>query len=810
VKWRGEPARIRGSIVPVVTPFATDGTQDLHGLRRLIRWQMESGSHGISLGGSTGEPGAQSTQERAAAIRTAAVAIRDRVPFVPGTGSAQLPETLELTAIAKDAGADAVLVITPYYARPTQEGLFAWYSAVAREFPDLPIIVYNVPSRTAVDIAPETVARLRRAHHNIVGVKETTKDFEHFSRVMHLAGTDTLVWSGIELLCLPLLALGGTGFVSATANLAPAAVAKMYEHWEAGDLDKARTIHFGLHPVTDVIFTETNPAAAKWVLAQAGLIKSGYVRPPLVPLTEAGQRTVRDLLKKGAPVLEGPVAAVLVLRTATTGGPVIPEQISHFIGGRHVPAADGATFEVTDPVSNQVYARVAAGREQDVDRAVTTARIAFECGPWPHLAARARAKILNRVADGIEARGAEIAELETFDTGLPITQARGQAARAAENFRFFADMIVAQHEAAFSQPGQLGYVLRKPTGVAGLITPWNTPFMLASWKLAPALASGCTVVLKPAEWTPASASVLPEIMTEAGVTDGVVNIVHGIGEEAGAALVAHPQVPLISFTGQTATGRVIMRSAAAHLKGLSMELGGKSPCVIFADADLDLATDSALFGVMSLNGERCTAGSRILAERSVYGELVERLAARAARVVVGPPSDPRTEIGALVHPEHYQRVLDYVEIGMKEGARLVAGGSRPAGLQPGNYLAATVFADVTPRMRIFQEEIFGPVVCVTPFDSEQEAIALANETRYGLAAYIWTSDLRRAHRVAAAVEAGMTWVNSHNVRDLRTPFGGVKASGLGREGGQHSIDFYTESRIVHVALGETHVPRFGA
>jgi 4-hydroxy-tetrahydrodipicolinate synthase len=310
VKWRSNPAKIRGSIAPVVSPFTADGLPDLQGLRALIRWQLNSGTHGISLGGSTGEPSAQSTQERAAAIRTAAAEIRDRVPFVPGTGSANLPETLELTAIAKDAGADAVLVITPYYARPTQEGLFAWYSAVAREFPDLPIIAYNVPSRTAVDIAPETVARLRRQHYNIVGVKETTKDFEHFSRVLHVAGTDTLVWSGIELLCLPLLALGGAGFVSATANLAPAAIARMYEHWEAGELDKAREIHFGLHPVTDVIFTETNPAAAKWVLAQAGVIKSGYVRPPLVPLTEAGQRTVRHLLKKGAAVLDGPVARV--------------------------------------------------------------------------------------------------------------------------------------------------------------------------------------------------------------------------------------------------------------------------------------------------------------------------------------------------------------------------------------------------------------------------------------------------------------------------------------------------------------------
>jgi 5-carboxymethyl-2-hydroxymuconic-semialdehyde dehydrogenase len=490
--------------------------------------------------------------------------------------------------------------------------------------------------------------------------------------------------------------------------------------------------------------------------------------------------------------------------------PLIPEKIEHFIGGRHRPSVGGGTFDAADPVSNQVYAQVAAGDADDIDQAVAAATEAFELGPWPRLAARARAKILNRIADGIEARGEQIAGLETFDTGLPITQARGQAARAAENFRYFADVIVAQHEDAFSQPGQLGYVLRKPAGVAGLITPWNTPFMLESWKLAPALAAGCTVVLKPAEWTPLSASLLPEIMTEAGVPDGVLNIVHGIGEWAGAALVAHPGVPLISFTGETSTGQTIMRESADNLKALSMELGGKSPCVIFADADLDAAVDSALFGVMSLNGERCTAGSRILAERTVYDSLVTRLAERAARIKVGDPSDPATEIGALVHPDHYDRVLSYVRLGAREGARLVAGGSRPPGLPTGNYLTATVFADVQPSMRIFQEEIFGPVVCVTPFDSEEEAITLANATRYGLAAYIWTADLKRAHRVAALVESGMTWVNSHNVRDLRTPFGGVKSSGLGREGGQHSIDFYTECRIVHLALGDTHVPRFGA
>ena len=489
----------------------------------------------------------------------------------------------------------------------------------------------------------------------------------------------------------------------------------------------------------------------------------------------------------------------------------LPGNLNHFIGGAWSPSVDGATFDVADPVSNKVYAQVAAGGAVDVDRAVAAAHRAFTDGPWPGMGARHRARVLNRIADGIELRGDRIAELETFDTGLPVTQAHGQAQRAAENFCFFADVIVGQHEDAFrTGTSQVGYVIRKPVGVAGLITPWNTPFMLETWKLAPSLAAGCPVVLKPAEWSPLSASLFPEIMSEAGVPDGVFNLVHGLGEEAGAALVSHALVPRISFTGETSTGQIIMKAAAAELKGLSMELGGKSPCIVFGDADLDRATDSALFGVFSLNGERCTAGSRILADRSIYDEFVDRLAQRATQIRVGLPSDPATEVGALIHPSHYERVMSYVEAGLADGARLVAGGQRPAHLPAGNYLAPTVFADVTPEMRIFREEIFGPVVCVTPFDSEAEAIALANDTRYGLAAYIWTQDLRRGHRVAHAVEAGMLWLNSHNVRDLRTPFGGVKASGLGREGGHHSLDFYTDSRIVHVALEDAAVPRFGA
>jgi 5-carboxymethyl-2-hydroxymuconic-semialdehyde dehydrogenase len=488
----------------------------------------------------------------------------------------------------------------------------------------------------------------------------------------------------------------------------------------------------------------------------------------------------------------------------------LPSRIQHYIGGEFVDSISGKTFDVLEPAGNTVYATAAAGQKEDIDLAVAAATEAFVNGPWPRMLPRARSRVLNKIADLVEAQDARLAELETYDTGLPITQALGQAQRAAENFRFFADLIVAQADDTYKVPGrQLNYVNRKPVGVAGLITPWNTPFMLESWKLAPALASGCTVVLKPAEFTPLSASLWAQIFREAGVPDGVFNLVNGLGEEAGDALVKHPGVPLISFTGETTTGQTIFRNCATNLKGMSMELGGKSPAVVFADADLDAAIDSTLFGVFSLNGERCTAGSRILVERPIYEEFTERYAARARNIVVGDPNDPKTEVGALVHPEHFAKVMSYVELGKTEG-RLLAGGGRPEAHPDGNYVQPTVFVDVPPDARIFQEEIFGPVVAITPFDTDEEALELANGVKYGLAAYIWTSNLERAHTFAHAVESGMVWLNSHNVRDLRTPFGGVKASGLGHEGGYRSIDFYTHQQAVHITLGTVHTSRFGA
>jgi 5-carboxymethyl-2-hydroxymuconic-semialdehyde dehydrogenase len=493
-----------------------------------------------------------------------------------------------------------------------------------------------------------------------------------------------------------------------------------------------------------------------------------------------------------------------------------PDQVTgfgvqeHYIDGAFRASAAAQTFESLNPSTNEVLALAAAGEAADVDLAVAAARRAFDEGPWPRLKAAERAAALRRIAAGIRAHTDEFIAREVADIGMPIAQMKGLAARAAQNFEYYAGVITELHGRSFQVGDEfLNYTIRKPVGVAGLIMPWNAPLMLSSWRIAPALAAGNTVVLKPAEWSPLTATLLAGVMEEAEIPAGVFNVVQGFGETAGAALSAHPGVDLICFTGETTTGQTIIAAGAPTLKRSSIELGGKSPVVVFEDADPELCVDAALAQIFTMNGQRCTAGSRLLVHERLYEQIVAAVAQRASQVRVGDPADARTELGPLIRPEHHARVRDYIASARRQGARVLCGGGRPRGLPDGNYLQATVLADVNEHMDVFCEEIFGPVLVAMPFTDEADAIRLANATPYGLAAYVWTNDIRRAHRVAHAIDTGMCWINSQNVRDLRTPFGGVKASGIGREGGDYAFDFYCDTEIVHVALGTHHIPRLG-
>ena len=479
--------------------------------------------------------------------------------------------------------------------------------------------------------------------------------------------------------------------------------------------------------------------------------------------------------------------------------------VAHLIDGKP-DAGNGQTFETHSPIDNSVIGKVARGGAAEIDKAAKSAMKAFRTG-WSQTTGDHRRKLLHKIADAIEARADEIALIESIDTGQPIRYMSKAAVRGAENFRFYADRAPGANDGlSLPTDTHLNYTIRQPIGPVGVITPWNTPFMLSTWKIAPALAAGCTVVHKPAEWSPLTAVLLSEICLEAGLPPGVFNTVHGFGEDAGKALTEHPDIKAIGFVGESATGSAIMAQGSATLKRVHFELGGKNPVVVFADADLDRALDAVLFMIYSLNGERCTSSSRALVEASIYEEFSKRAAERMKKIKVGHPLDPATEIGPLIHPRHVDKVLSYINAAEKEGATVVGGGRAS---DKGNFVAPTLYLQARNTMKIAQEEIFGPVLTMIPFADEKEALSIANDVRYGLAAYLWTKDVGRAHRFAQAVEAGMVWVNSENVRHLPTPFGGTKSSGIGRDGGDYSFDFYMETKNIAIALDNHKIPKIG-
>jgi 5-carboxymethyl-2-hydroxymuconic-semialdehyde dehydrogenase len=503
--------------------------------------------------------------------------------------------------------------------------------------------------------------------------------------------------------------------------------------------------------------------------------------------------TLADNLEKSARLLER-------FRGGTLG---------HFIGGRHEKSHGEESIEDVSPVDGSVLCRVASGDEYDVDRAAQAARAAF--ATWRGVSGTARRAILHKIAALIEARAEEIALIECMDTGQALRFMSKAAERGAENFRFFADRAPdASDGLSLPAAEHLNYTLRQPLGAVGVITPWNTPFMLSTWKIAPALAAGCTVVHKPAEWSPLTAMLLAELMTEAGVPPGVVNLVNGLGEQTGRLLTEHPAIRATAFIGESRTGSLIMSQGAPTLKRVHLELGGKNPVIVFDDANLERALDAVVFMIYSLNGERCTSSSRLLVQRSIHDRFIERVAERIGRLRVGHPLDPATEIGPLIHQRHLEKVLGYLALARAEGANVRCGGRRAEQAGSGYYIEPTLLTGARRDMRVAREEIFGPVLTVVPFEDEAEALSIANDVPYGLAAYLWTESVGRALRMAQAIEAGMIWVNSENNRHLPTPFGGMKASGIGRDGGDYSFDFYMETKNICLAHGTHRVPKLGA
>ena len=479
--------------------------------------------------------------------------------------------------------------------------------------------------------------------------------------------------------------------------------------------------------------------------------------------------------------------------------------ILNLIGGKDT--AGSSTFETRSPVDESLICTVARGTAADIDAAAKAAKAAFPA--WSAMSGEARKKILHKIADLIVERAEEIALCECWDTGQAYRFMSKAALRGAENFRYYADLAPGSRDGqSLPTSSHLNITSRSAIGPVGVITPWNTPFMLSTWKIAPALAAGCTVVHKPAEFSPLTARILAEIAHEAGLPDGVWNLVNGFGEDAGKALTEHPDIKAIAFVGESRTGSMIMKQGADTLKRVHFELGGKNPVIVFDDADLDRALDAAIFMIYSLNGERCTSSSRLLVQESIADEFEAKLAARVNNIKVGHPLDPATEIGPLIHKVHFDKVTEYVGIGKTDGAKLAAGGERIG--DAGWFIQPTLFTHANTTMRIAQEEVFGPFLTSIRFRDEAEALEIANDVQYGLTGYIWTNDVTRALRFSDALEAGMIWVNSENVRHLPTPFGGVKSSGIGRDGGQWSFEFYMEQKNVAFALGQHKIQRLGA
>ena len=782
----------RGVVVPLVTPFDEGGALDLATVAPLVEFVLAGGVTGVVVAGTTGEGYALDLAERRDLLQAVQAAVGGRVPVLLGVGGTATREALAQARLAAECHADGLMLAAPAYVLPTPEELGRHVAAVLDEA-DLPAVLYDYPDRTGVAFTERALDAVA-ADPRVVGIKEASGDLTRVGRLRRRYGDDLPIVCGSDTLAMRYFEKGVDSWIAGVANALPAEHVALLSAATAGDADTAWTWQKQLMPMVRSCERVHYTPKVRHALALRG-VPVGPPRPPLTQVSdsEADEVATRLAIALGEPGIpssrtHGPIPA--------DAGP-LPIHTRAYIDGAFVPAASGATMPTHDPATGAVIAEVAACGEADIDAAVAAARDVFERGEWSRAHPAHRRRVLTRFAKLIERHAEDLARLDSLEAGKPITDCReGDIPETAETFRWFAEAIDKVYDrVAPTGPDVVARITREPIGVVGAVIPWNFPALMFAWKVAPALAMGNSVVVKPAEQTSLSALLLASLGRDAGLPRGVLNVVPGLGEEAGRALGLHPDVDMVTFTGSTEVGRYFLEySARSNLKRVTLECGGKSPQIVLASArDLDEAAAQAIRAAFWNMGENCSAGSRILVQRAIHADFVQRLVRAAADLRVGHPSEPRTEIGPLIDPAACDRSASYVARGVADGARVAFGGERVLAETGGWYFAPTVLDDVPVDSPVATEEIFGPVVAVIPFDTEEEAVALANATSYGLAASLWTDDLDAAHRISRLLRAGTVSINCYSEGDVTTPFGGYRQSGFGgRDKGLESLEQYAQ------------------
>ncbi|HEX6888033.1 MAG TPA: aldehyde dehydrogenase family protein [Candidatus Nanopelagicales bacterium] len=781
-----------GVVVPLVTPFHPDGALDLDTVAPLVEFVLAGGVRGLVVAGTTGEGYALDLAERRAVLEAVQAAVAGRVPILVGVGGTATREALAQARLAAEAGADGLMVAAPAYVLPTPEELGEHVRAVL-EAADLPAVLYDYPDRTGVPFT-ERALDLLAADPRVVGIKEASGDLTRVGRLRRRYGDALPIVCGSDTLAMRYFEKGVDSWIAGVANALPAEHVALLEAALADRTDEAWALQKRLLPMVRSCERVHYIPKVRHALA----LRAVPVGPPRPPLVAVGESEAHEVATRLAIALGEPTQPA-----ARTHGPLpddlgpLPIHTGAYIDGAFAPATSGATMPVRNPATGAVITEVAACGQRDVDAAVAAARDVFERGDWSRAHPAERRRVLVRLAKLIERHREDLARLDSLEAGKPITDCRdGDVPEAAETFRWFAEAIDKVYDrVAPTGVDVVARITREPVGVVGAVIPWNFPALMFAWKVAPALAMGNSVVVKPAEQSSLSALLLAALGRDAGLPKGVLNVVPGLGEQAGAALGRHPDVDMVTFTGSTEVGRHFLRYAAdSNLKRVTLECGGKSPQIVLASArDLDEAAREAVRAAFWNMGENCSSGSRILVERSIHAAFVERLVHATADLRVGDPSDPRTEVGPLIDAAACERSAAYVAQGLADGARVAYGGGRVLEETGGWFFAPTVLDDVPSESDVAREEIFGPVVAVIPFDTEEEAIALANDTAYGLAASLWTDDLDAAHRISRLLRAGTVSINCYSEGDVTTPFGGWRQSGFGgRDKGLDALEQYGE------------------